>query len=157
MLSAGGTNALPYEGTGDDRFTADLYIKGLSNEEVKSVYPMFGADVTTGFLETMKIPLLKGRSFDGRDTPDSPMVVIISKRAAEALWPGKDPIGQEVLWGVPGQGSENPYCRVIGVVGNVKRRSVEGDNVLNASTFLLCERKTGIAGPKGSLAATERP
>jgi ABC-type antimicrobial peptide transport system permease subunit len=68
----------------------------------------------------MGIELVKGRSFDARDTPESPMVVMVSERAAEILWPGRDPIGQELYWGAGEPGPANPYCTVVGVVRNVQ-------------------------------------
>jgi putative ABC transport system permease protein len=91
---------------------------------------MSGADVSPGYLETMGIPLLKGRPIDARDTPQSPMTVWVSQRAAETLWPGRDPIGEELYWGVDEPSSENPYCRVVGIVGNVRHMAGEPEGGL---------------------------
>jgi putative ABC transport system permease protein len=55
-------------------------------------------------------------------------VVIVSERAAERLWPGRDPIGQQVLWGP--LNAENPYCTVVGVVGNVKQSTTDDEQGL---------------------------
>lgn len=81
------------------------------------------SDVSPGLLEALRVPLLRGRPIDASDTPDSPMVVVINQRAAEVLSGGQDPIGREF---VAGQISpENPPCRVIGVVGNVRHEPAE--------------------------------
>jgi putative ABC transport system permease protein len=108
-----------------ERGKAELIIKGRSSEEFKHQVALAGADVSAGYLETMQIPLVRGRLFDARDTKDSPMAVIISERAAQTLFPNRDPIGQELLWGA--YSKENPYCTVVGVVGNVQHQADEND------------------------------
>jgi putative ABC transport system permease protein len=86
--------------------------------------------VSPGFFETLGIPLLAGRGIDARDTTDSPMVVIVNERAAKALWPDRDAIGQELYWGMDSPSLENPYCKVVGVVGNVRHLAGEADDGL---------------------------
>ncbi len=130
VVSAGGTNGLPYTRTTADRNRVDLRIKGESDQEAKLRLPMSGADVGPGFLETMGVRLLAGRGVDGRDTPQSGMVVLVSERTAQTLWPGRDPIGQELYWGIDEPSDENPYCRVVGVVGNVRHLAGEADDGL---------------------------
>jgi putative ABC transport system permease protein len=67
----------------------------------------------------------RGRLLDARDTKDSPMTVIINERAARTLFPDRDPIGEELLWG--SLSKENPYCVVVGVVGDVRHQADEND------------------------------
>jgi putative ABC transport system permease protein len=127
VISAGATNGLPYTSTGSSRRNFDLLIKGRTAEEVRQTVYLEGEDVSPGYFETLGIPILQGRGFDGRDTPDSPMVVVVSERGARALWPDRDPIGQEVYWGAGAPGPENPYCIVVGVVGSVRHRPFDGE------------------------------
>jgi hypothetical protein len=55
--------------------------------------------VGPAFFEALRIPILAGREFDGRDTTDSAPVAILNQRLAEALWPGQDPVGRKlVVW-----------------------------------------------------------
>jgi predicted permease len=124
VISAGVANRSPFTGVQTERSRIDLRIKGRADEEVKHSAVVAGADVSPGFLETLGAPLRAGRLFDERDVTASPMVVIINERAAKKLFPDRDPIGQELLWGVPTP--QNPYCRVIGVVGDIKHRAAEG-------------------------------
>ena len=130
VVSAGGTNGLPYTRSTTDRSRVDLRIKGESERESRLRLPLSGADVSPGYLETMGVPLLAGRGVDGRDSAQSPMVVLVSERAAKTLWPGRDAIGQELYWGIDEPSVENPYCRVVGVVGNVRHLSGEADDGL---------------------------
>jgi predicted permease len=77
----------------------------------------------------MGIPLLKGRIFSSQDEMerDKPLPTIISKRLAEQLWPGEDPIGRRiVLW----RGQGDLPGDVIGVVGDMRERGLETDATL---------------------------
>jgi putative ABC transport system permease protein len=123
-LSAGVTGSLPFTSAQTERSRVDLRIKGRAEEELKYSESVAGADVSPGLLDTLGVPLRAGRLFDARDVTESPMVVIINERAAKKLFPDRDPIGQELLWGAPTP--QNPYCRIIGVVGDVKHRAAEG-------------------------------
>jgi len=78
----------------------------------------------------MGIRLLSGRLLDARDTTDSPMVVLVSEKAAKTLWPDRDPIGQQVYWGANSPSPTNPYCTVVGVVSNVRHLAGERDDGL---------------------------
>jgi putative ABC transport system permease protein len=74
--------------------------------------------VSTGYFEMMKIPLVRGRLFDRTDGPDSAPVAIINETVARAFWPGRDPIGQRLKQGFPGD--PNLWRMIVGVVGDVK-------------------------------------
>jgi hypothetical protein len=128
VTSAGVTNRLPYGQVQNERTKSDLVIKGRASEELKHQVALAAADIGAGYLETMQIPLVRGRLFDGRDTRDSPMVLIISERAAQRLFPDRDPIGQQILWGP--ESPENPYATVVGVVGNVRHQAGEDEKNL---------------------------
>jgi predicted permease len=97
-------------------------------DDARLQLPMSGADVSPGYLETMGIRLQAGRLIDARDTTDSPMVVLVNERAAKALWPDRDPIGQDVYWGADAPSPGNPYCTVVGVVSNVRHLAGERDD-----------------------------
>jgi len=127
VVSAGGANGLPYTSTNNERRNTVFYVKGGNAENHRRAGQLAGADVTPGYLETMGIRLLKGRTFDRRDTPESQMVMIINQRAAEVLFPGQDALGQQILWGALQQGVENPYTTVVGVVANVRHIASEDD------------------------------
>ena len=85
VVSASVTNGLPYTGTQTDRSRADISIRGRSREETKTLSPLAGADVGPDYFTTMRIPLVRGRMFDGTDTATSPKVVIINERAAKQV------------------------------------------------------------------------
>ncbi|HKW90173.1 MAG TPA: ABC transporter permease [Candidatus Acidoferrales bacterium] len=71
--------------------------------------------VTPGFLETMHIPLLRGRDISAADTAKAPQVLLVSETTAHRMWPGEDPIGKRVKLG----GVDQPWWTVVGITGDV--------------------------------------
>ncbi len=83
--------------------------------------------VTPDYFKTMGLPLLAGREFTSADIIAKPWRAIISKRAADQLWPGQDPIGRTaILW----KGQSNRPGEVIGVVADMRERGLENDPTL---------------------------
>ncbi len=79
--------------------------------------------VTPGYLAAMGMKLREGRDFSWSDGAASPCVVILNEAAVKQLWPGQDPLGR-----VANIGPCSKPPRVIGVVGDVRDTSVEGDS-----------------------------
>jgi macrolide transport system ATP-binding/permease protein len=74
---------------------------------------------TAEYLETVGIPLIRGRAFTGAEARAGAAVVIVSESAARNLWPGEEPIGKLLR---VGQGDEDEadiaptlFSTVIGV------------------------------------------
>ncbi len=83
--------------------------------------------ITPDYFKSIGIPLLRGRIFTEDEEVANPWRVIISKRLADELWPGEDPIGRTaLLW--KGQG-DRP-AEVIGVVGNMAERGLDAGPTL---------------------------
>jgi predicted permease len=72
--------------------------------------------IAPAYFETMKIPVLKGRSFDQRDTAERPGVVVINQAAARKLWPDRDPIGQRIH--IQADDARMESSEIIGVVAD---------------------------------------
>ena len=82
--------------------------------------------VAPAYFETLKIPVLRGRAFTDRDSPDSPGVVIINQAMADKWWPHGDPIGQRLTLG-RGIGGiwEEPSREIVGIVSNVRDAALD--------------------------------
>ena len=80
--------------------------------------------VTPGYFRTMGIRLLRGRTFDERDTARSPLVVIVSEAMASRVWPGQDPIGKR-LSTHGAQERDDQWQTVVGVVASARYREIE--------------------------------
>jgi predicted permease len=57
---------------------------------------LFTATVGPRYFEALEMPLLEGRAFEVADDTVRAGVVVINRRAAEALWPGKSALGRVV-------------------------------------------------------------
>lgn len=69
---------------------------------------------TSGYTETVRIPLVRGRSLTpGDDRPDGPPVTLINRAMAERYFADEDPIGQRLInWGVARE--------IVGVIDDVR-------------------------------------
>jgi predicted permease len=79
--------------------------------------------VAWGYFETMGVPLLRGRGFEGTDRRGSLPVTIVSQRLARRLWGEADPIGRRIKLG--GLASDWPWLDVVGVVEDTRYRQLE--------------------------------
>lgn len=76
--------------------------------------------ITPGALSAMGIPLVAGRAFTDADRPGSPLVAIVSRKFADATWPGQDPLGKRFRLG-----GDSPFVTVVGVAGDVRSRGFD--------------------------------
>ena len=79
--------------------------------------------VAPGYFKTLSIPLITGRDFTTADNDQSPRVAIVSEKLAQALWPGRDPVGLKLVQHVGGRYAQETF-QVIGVVRDVRYRTV---------------------------------
>jgi len=81
--------------------------------------------VAGDYFSTLKVPLLRGRAFNERDTKDSPRVIIIDQAMAEQYFPGENPIGKRL--GVdPGNDNEDyMMSEIVGVVARMRFHAVD--------------------------------
>lgn len=68
--------------------------------------------VTPGYLESIGLPLRRGRTIDAGDRPDTERVVVINEALARKYFAGVDPIGRRI------GGDVDRTSRVVGVVGD---------------------------------------
>ncbi|MBI2149276.1 MAG: ABC transporter permease [Acidobacteria bacterium] len=121
VLSVAAVNVPPFEG---EQMVMPFFIEGrpvLPSPGTAGAATVEGQQtasyraVTGGFFAAMRIPLLRGRDFNDRDTTDAPLVTIINETMARQFFPNGDPIGKRVIldW-VP---DERPR-EIIAVVGD---------------------------------------
>ncbi len=114
VTSAALTTALPLEGE------AQTDMLSLENDpRPDAERPVGGIRlVSPGYFETMGTPVGRGREFEDGDRARA--VVVLSERAASALFPGQDPIGKRMV-----PGSNDPVGEVIGIVADVRTSTLE--------------------------------
>jgi putative ABC transport system permease protein len=87
--------------------------------------PLTEDGVLPGYFEAMRIPLLRGRLIEDRDlAPDAPQVVVINGEMARRFWPGEDPIGRRLKYGLD-PGANMPWKTVVGVVADMRRQRLD--------------------------------
>jgi putative ABC transport system permease protein len=148
VIAAGFTGQLPMSGDRDEY--------GAHFEETPTLpaatYGVYRYAVSPGYVETMRIPLRRGRLLDERDRAGAPLVVLVSESLADGRFRGQDPIGQRLRIGPAG-----PFT-IVGVVGNVKQVSLaltDSDAVyLNVSQGWFASRVMSlVARARGDTAA----
>jgi predicted permease len=75
--------------------------------------------VSPGFFETLRIAVVRGRTFTDQDHVEAPRAVIINETLAREGWPDQDPIGRRMRFGGPD--SQAPWMMVVGVIADVHR------------------------------------
>lgn len=76
---------------------------------------------TGNYFATMRMPLLRGRTFGPADVAGGPRVVIINQYLAHRLFGDADPIGRHI---VQCAGGPPVWREIVGVVGNVRARGL---------------------------------
>jgi putative ABC transport system permease protein len=75
--------------------------------------------ISSGYFQTFRTPLLRGRGFNAQDTPNAPPVVIINRTMARTFWPRENPVGKYLL--IKGKTVE---AEVIGVAADLKQHDL---------------------------------
>jgi putative ABC transport system permease protein len=85
--------------------------------------------ISPHYFAALRVPLLRGRTFDQRDSQNSTRVLIVNQAFATKYWPKGDPIGQRITIG-KGLGPEfdEPSRQIIGIVGNVHESGLQWVN-----------------------------
>jgi putative ABC transport system permease protein len=124
VTSAAITTTLPMAGAG-----AMIHFNRAS-------YPPKGPDdyvlagyraVTPGYLETLGVPLRRGRLINARDRNGAPRVVVINESMARQYFPDRDPLGQRIQLGTE-PSPEFPTMDIVGIVGDMKQSFEAGSN-----------------------------
>jgi predicted permease len=73
-----------------------------------------------GYFETMRIPLIAGRTFGAQDGVKGPPTIIINQAFAKKYFPGENPLGRSIQVRLGDDVFESPVREVVGVVGDIK-------------------------------------
>jgi putative ABC transport system permease protein len=119
VIGVGLTSQLPLAGN-MDTYGIRAKDKPLARPELAPYADRY--TVSHDFMQTMRIPLLRGRYFTPADNRDStPPVVIVSAALAAKIWPGEDAVGKQIQLGSP----DSPWRAVVGVAANVRHSGLD--------------------------------
>jgi putative ABC transport system permease protein len=123
------SNGVPFLGSSETSFQIEGRPPAEPGKRPMTVafYP------TSAYLDTMGIRLLRGRFFNKRDTPQSPLVAIIDEEFAKQYFPGEDPIGKYF------EGNKEmdiPHAEIVGIVSHVKNYGLDAPGPVQAEMYL---------------------
>ena len=113
---AGLSRILPLEGDA----TVDAMIPSGNTRPVAEQAVGNHLQVSAGYFRVMALPLLRGRLLTREDHPRR--VAVINDRAARALWPGQEAIGQSFS-----RSNRANSWEVVGIVADSRIRGLEND------------------------------
>jgi len=116
VTAAAMTSQLPLSGDSE----AYGVVPDVATSVPGTVGPAERFGVTPGYLETMRVPLVTGRTLEADDAPGAPRVAVVSRSLAERLFPDGDPLGRGIRVGA----EELDGYTVVGVVEDVKHASL---------------------------------
>ncbi|MBV9608181.1 MAG: ABC transporter permease, partial [Acidobacteria bacterium] len=113
VASTAVTNLFPES---DDVHGSGVFFAGRPDPKPGEVPIVLLGSVTPDYFQTMRIPILHGRSFVEADRANMPLAAIVDEEAARRFWPHDDPVGKRIKLG-----SKEPFRTVVGIVGNVEQ------------------------------------
>jgi len=125
VISASVTTLYPPE----SRWTQFIEVAGRPAPRIEEIPTTQFGVADASFLQTLAIPLLRGRDFLETDTPTSPAVALITEEFRRRFFAQEDPIGRQVHIGppagalgtVPGSNTwDFADVTIIGVIGDLK-------------------------------------
>jgi len=117
VVSAGASDFPPFAG-GAGSHVDIVGHPQKSNEPSQVVYQ---TPVSSGYLETLGIPLMQGRRISTSDDLGAIPVCDIDETVAKKFFANSEPIGMQVVLPIP-----KITCTVVGLVGATKSRSLAG-------------------------------
>jgi predicted permease len=119
VQSATLAESVPLSIGGSRRGTAIEGYQPQPGEDTETAYNV----VAPRYFETMRIPMVRGRSFTDADRAGAPPVVIVNEAFARRYWPNADPIGKRLS----ANGSSGPFREVVGVTRTGKYNTLGED------------------------------
>ncbi len=98
--------------------TGSVTIEGQPLSPDQQPPTVFYNNVDSGYFDTMKVALMRGRAFTDLDNENAPPVAIVNQIMADRFWPHEDPIGKRFSLKTT---TESPkILQVVGVAANGK-------------------------------------
>jgi putative ABC transport system permease protein len=113
-------SSIPLVRTGNNN---NLRPEGTPDEPEYGIQSSLGI-VTPDYFAALGIPILRGRGFDANDRRGSQKVMIVNEALAEALFPGKDPLGKRVGCCEREPDGTPIYKVIVGVAANLRSRGL---------------------------------
>lgn len=117
VASASGAYCLPLDVNGC--WSSVFVIEGRPMPRAQDLPSSRFNAIEPGWLQTMTIPLIRGRDFTWRDTAGTEPVLMVNESFARRFFPREDPLGKRVKQDFPE--GKSPYYTIVGIMGDVRR------------------------------------
>ena len=118
VISVGATTSLVPSAVEDGRvvtFSIEGQPAVSRTERARTNYSAISSD----YPRTLRIPLIRGRSFLPSDTAQAPPVALVSQTFAQRYFPNEQPVGKRLRLDT-GASNRQDWSEIVGVVGTVK-------------------------------------
>ncbi len=107
-----------------NEWDSTVSVEGYATKEGEWVDPHMQF-VSTGFTQTLNIPVLLGRDFTERDDKGTPPVALVNERFAKRYFAGRSPLGLHV--GMGGNPGTKTDIEIVGVVKDTRYESMRDE------------------------------
>jgi len=92
-------------------------IEGYEPDEREQM-TLYYSMVSSGYFETLGIPLVRGRGIEARDTAEQPLAVVVNETMAKRYWTDGDAVGKRLDYGGGG------WATVVGIARDGKYNAI---------------------------------
>jgi predicted permease len=110
IVDVGQASALPLNGGSTVRFVIEGRPIAAGQEDESQILT-----VTPNYFSALRIPLLAGRVFNGKDDKKAPGVLMVNQAFAKAYLGGADPVGKRLRFTYS---DKNPYLQIVGMMAD---------------------------------------
>ena len=104
------------------RMMHNLLIEGQPPVAPGQEPEIYTHEISPGFFQTLRAPLLLGRNFGAQDTAASPLVAIANEAFVKRYFAGRNPLGAQVRWA---RIDKPAWMTIVGVARDVRFESME--------------------------------
>ncbi len=152
------TAALSVTLPGFESWTSDIFPEGQTRLNPGELINVDWAIVSADYFKTMRLPILKGRTFTRDEDALGKSVLLIDENLARRFWPNQDAVGKRIKYDSP------EWHEVIGVVKEVKNYGSQATPLIKIYTPLgrgaprtpVLSVRTTTADPENLVAAISR-
>jgi putative ABC transport system permease protein len=125
VRDAGITTTIPLT---DILMMRTFQLEGQPDEQIQQTEPTFNESIGSRYLETLRVPLLAGRAFEEIDSKTETNVVMVNQAFVKKFMDvdAKSAVGKRLRFGA-GPGMNNPWQKIVGVSGDVRRAHLDRD------------------------------
>jgi len=121
---------------GFESWTNDIFPEGHADQKPGELINVDWVIVSADYFKTMRIPILKGRTFTRDEDTQGRPVVLVDENLARRFWPNEDAVGKHIKYDSP------DWHEIVGVVKEIKAYGSEAKPLIKIYTPL------GRGGPQ---------